>query len=79
MAWKGGLIGAILRSETAGASEALDLPNVHRYIVNSSRYWDPWCSGTTLDSDRSDLSSNLVQVVQFFLTLLLFAINKAYF
>ena len=31
------------------------------------------------DSDRSDLSSNLMQVYTFFLTLLLFAINKAYF
>ena len=30
MAWKGGLIGAILRSETAGASKVLDLPNIHR-------------------------------------------------
>ena len=29
MAWKGGLIGAILRSETAGASKALDLPKIH--------------------------------------------------
>ena len=30
MYWKGGLIGAILRSETAGASKALDLPKIYR-------------------------------------------------
>ena len=36
-------------------------------------YWDQW-----FDTDRSDLSSNLMQV-DIFLTLLLFAINKAYF
>ena len=36
-------------------------------------------SGQWFDSDRSDLSSNLMQVDAFYLTLLLFAINKAYF
>ena len=30
MAWKGGLIVAILRSETAGSELALDLLNIHR-------------------------------------------------
>ena len=59
MAWKGGLIGAILQSKTAGSSKALDLPNTHRYIVNSRSNWDPWFSGTMLDSDRIDLSSHL--------------------
>ena len=61
------------------ASKALDLPKIHRYIVNSSSYSDPWFSSTMLDSDRSDLRSNSRQVVQFLLTLLLFANNKAYF
>ena len=79
MAWKRGLIGAILRSETAGASKALDLHKIHRYIVNSSHYSDQSFSGTMLDSDRGDLSLKRMQVVQFVLTHLLFAINKAYF
>ena len=54
------------KRDLAGVSKALDLPKIHRYIVNSSSYSDPWFSGTMLDSDRSDLSSNLMQVVQFF-------------
>ena len=57
------------------------------WIVNNRRQWEPWLIGNALDcywaqwfdSDRSDLRSNLMQVDTFFLTLLLFAINKAYF
>ena len=65
--------------DASSASKALDLPKIHRKIVNSSSYSDPWFSSTMLDSDRSDLRSNSRQVVQFLLTHLLFAINKAYF
>ena len=46
---------------------------------NSSSYSDPWFIDNMLDSDRSDLSSNLMQVVKFLLKLVLFVINKAYF
>ena len=60
------------KRDLAGASKAVDLPKIHRYS-------DPWFSGTMLDYDHSDLSSNLMPVFQFFVTLLLFAINKAYF
>ena len=38
MAWKGGLIGAILRSETSGSELALYLLKIHRYIVNRWSY-----------------------------------------
>ena len=50
------------------------LRQVTYWIVNNRRQWEPWLSGNALDyylgqwfdSDRSDLSSNLMQVAIFF-------------
>ena len=56
------------KRDLAGASKALDIPKCTAKIVNSSSYSNPWFSGTMLDSDRSDLSSNIMQVVHFFNT-----------
>ena len=61
--------------QRAGTLPTQDTPP----IVNSRSYEDPWFCGNMLDSDRSELSSNLTQVIPYLLTLLLFAINKAYF